>query len=558
MRSLRWGETYRFVRTMAHMIPEAPAAGTTSRAEIALFDVLRDKVPDAYTVFHHVAWLGRDDEGRAKEGEADFVIAHPTHGTMVLEVKGGAISYRSATDTWTSGPHTIGDPFGQARRSAHALSDALRGARGGGRYRIGQAVAFPDTRVVADLRPDAPKEIVLSATDLTSPETKVRSILEFWRDDGRGPVPPIALVRGVLANSFDLRSPLAHALRIDERALLRLTEDQYRVLDMLARQTRVAIAGCAGSGKTFIAAEKARRLAAQGFRVLVACFNLMLADSIRRGLADEPDIDVLAYDEICEKFVRELGKIPSRSDLGDAYFNEVRSRFAAVADQATGRYGALIVDEAQDFQEDWWLPLQLLLADPDRSPLYVFFDDNQSIFSRPSGLPISGEPMQLTVNCRNTQSIHSLVAHYYKGATIEALGPSGQPIEVHSYKGTKDLLAQLDASVKAWTRDAEVPPGDIALLTTLSPENSALWRVDRLGGVALTDDPWETDKILRCGVARFKGLERLVIAFVEIDGASAKLLYVGASRAKTYLAIFCPAADLKQLPYKLQKRVVAV
>ncbi|MEX2047879.1 MAG: NERD domain-containing protein [Chloroflexota bacterium] len=542
---------------MAHMIPEAPAAGTSSRAELALFDVFRGKVSDAYTVFHHVAWLGRDEQGRAKEGEADFVVSHPAHGTMVLEVKGGSISYRAATDTWTSGPHAIGDPFGQARRSAHALSEALRGARGGGRFRIGQAVAFPDTRVVADLRPEAPKEIVISAADLTALEAKVRSILEFWRDDGRGPVPSVGLVRGVLANSFDLRAPLAHTLRSDERALMRLTEDQYRVLDMLARHTRVAIAGCAGSGKTFIAAEKARRLAAQGFRVLVACFNLLLADSVRRGLIDVAEIEVLAYDEICVKFVREFGKLPSKSVLGDAYYNELRLRFAAVADRATGRYDALIVDEAQDFLEDWWLPLQLLLADPDRGPLYVFFDDNQSIFHRPPGLPIAGEPIQLTVNCRNTQSIHSLVAHYYKGATIEALGPSGEPIEVHGYRGAKDLLAQLDEAVRRWVRDAEVPPGDIALLTPLSPDNSALWRVDRLGGIPLTDDPWETGKILRCGVFRFKGLERLVVAFVEIDGVSAKVLYVGASRAKTYLALFCPAADLKQLPYRLQQRARA-
>ncbi|MEO8631979.1 MAG: NERD domain-containing protein [Chloroflexota bacterium] len=542
---------------MAHMIPEAPAAGTSSRAELALFEVLRDKVSDAYTVFHHVAWLGRDEEGRAKEGEADFVVSHATQGTMVLEVKGGAISYRAATDSWTSGPHPIGDPFGQARRSAHALEAALRSARGGGRYRIGQSVAFPDTSVMVDLKPDAPKDIVVSAADLPSLEPKLRAILEYWRDGGRGPVPSPGLVRGVLANSFDLRAPLSHTLRSDERALMRLTEGQYRVLDMLARQTRVAIAGCAGSGKTFIAAEKARRLAAQGFRVLVTCFNLMLAESMRRGLVDVSEIEVLNYDEICEKFVREFGKLPSKSDLGGAYYNEVRSRFGAVADRATDRYDALIVDEAQDFLEDWWLPMQVLLADPDRSPLYVFFDDNQSIFHRPPGLPISGEPIQLTVNCRNTQSIHALVAHYYKGATIEALGPSGLPIEVHSYKGTKDLLAQLDESVKRWIRDAEVPPGDIALLTTLSPENSALWKVDRLGGVALTDDPWDTDKILRCGVFRFKGLERLLIAFVEIDGVNAQVLYVGASRAKTYLAVFCPAGDLKQLPYRLQQRVSA-
>jgi hypothetical protein len=49
-------------------------------------------------------------------------------------------------------------------------------------------------------------------------------------------------------------------------------------------------------------------------------------------------------------------------------------------DVATGRYGALIVDEAQDMHPDWWIPLQLMLADPDLSPLYAFFDDNQRLF----------------------------------------------------------------------------------------------------------------------------------------------------------------------------------
>ena len=34
-----------------------------------------------------------------------------------------------------------------------------------------------------------------------------------------------------------------------------------------------------------------------------------------------------------------------------------------------GRFDALVVDEGQDVSADWWLPLQLLLTDPDRSPL---------------------------------------------------------------------------------------------------------------------------------------------------------------------------------------------
>src|SRR6185436_11649992 len=89
------------------------------------------------------------------------------------------------------------------------------------------------------------------------------------------------------------------------------------------------------------------------------------------------------------------------------YYAELRQIFADSVDVAAGRYGALIVDEAQDIHPDWWLPLQLLLEDPDRSPLYVFFDDNQRIFPVPENLPVAGEPIQLSVNCRNTQRINA-------------------------------------------------------------------------------------------------------------------------------------------------------
>ena len=76
---------------------------------------------------------------------------------------------------------------------------------------------------------------------------------------------------------------------------------------MLSRQARVAIAGCAGSGKTFLAAEKARRLAQQGFRVLLVVFNMLLADHLRGGLADEQSITVRAFYGLCREVAEEAG-----------------------------------------------------------------------------------------------------------------------------------------------------------------------------------------------------------------------------------------------------------
>ena len=315
------------------------------------------------------------------------------------------------------------------------------------------------------------------------------------------------------------------------------------MLDLLSRQTRVAIAGCAGSGKTFLAAEKARRLAQQGFRVLVVVFNVLLGEHLRRGLADEPNVTVRVFHGLCREVARAAGQEfadePEPGEEG-AYYRGLEAAFAEHADVMAGRFDALIVDEGQDVSADWWLPLQILLVDPDASPLYVFFDDNQKLFPVPTGLPFLAEPVQLTVNCRNTRRINELVTRFYKGGTMEAPGPEGPPVDRHVYETEEELLAQLDEAVARWIGEAEVPPGDIALLTAKSATRSALWRVEKLGGVRLTDDPWERNAILRCSVFRFKGLERLVVGLCELDGAREQALYVGLSRPSVFLSLFVP------------------
>jgi hypothetical protein len=232
------------------------------------------------------------------------------------------------------------------------------------------------------LRPDLPRELVLDHGDVSRLSTRVDALFRHWFDPAqKAPLgrEGIELLERVLANSFELRAPLAYELADEEQELLHLTEGQYRVLDMLARHTRVAIAGCAGSGKTFLAAEKARRLAEQGFKVLVVVFNVLLGEHLRRGLADQPEITVRVFHGLCREVAEAAGvEFPKPEPGGEgAYYGALETAFAEHADVMAGRFDALIVDEGQDVSADWWLPLQILLADPDRSPLFVLFDDNQ-------------------------------------------------------------------------------------------------------------------------------------------------------------------------------------
>ena len=118
---------------MARMYPEKIPPGMKSDAERRLFEQFRDEFSDEFLVFSQVHWLARRRSGGATDGEADFVIAHPRYGALVIEVKGGGIRRDAQTGQWfsidrESAEHEIKDPFDQARRSMYALRDKIREA----------------------------------------------------------------------------------------------------------------------------------------------------------------------------------------------------------------------------------------------------------------------------------------------------------------------------------------------------------------------------------------------------------------------------------------------
>lgn len=160
---------------MARIYPARPRVETKSQAELKLYKALQEALPDDYVVFHSVAWLARNPQSGAQDGEADFVVAHPARGVLVVEVKGGRITYDGATGRWYSNAHSIQDPFEQARSNKHSLLAKLKDLPYW-RNRwltIGHAVAFPDVVVKHDLRLDAPQQIILSRSS--------KVLFTFWR-----------------------------------------------------------------------------------------------------------------------------------------------------------------------------------------------------------------------------------------------------------------------------------------------------------------------------------------------------------------------------------------
>ncbi|RDH81758.1 MAG: hypothetical protein DIZ77_05835 [endosymbiont of Seepiophila jonesi] len=106
-------------------------------------------------------------------------------------------------------------------------------------------------------------------------ERWLRKLFRYWRDKDGGKRQPdsgaIKALRRHLRPEFEAVIPLhVQALGAEER-IASLTEDQMAMVDVVAANPRVLCSGGAGTGKTFLAMELARRWTAEGMNVLLAC-----------------------------------------------------------------------------------------------------------------------------------------------------------------------------------------------------------------------------------------------------------------------------------------------
>jgi hypothetical protein len=534
---------------MAQMYPQPMRPDIPSRAERKLYAAFQSELADDYVVFHSVAWQVHDTTAGVRDGEADFVVAHSDFGILLVEVKGGRIRYNGHTGQWFSNENAIKDPFEQGREGKYSLLEKLK-ERPYWRHRwitVGYAAAFPDVEVKGALRLDAPREFILDASDMADLRAWVNQALQYLR--GRRPDDPPLGTRGIeelialLSPSWDLRPLLSAEIAEEGRELTRLTQEQFIMLDFLGRHRRVAISGCAGSGKTTLAVEKGRRLAEQGFRVLLTCFNVNLAAFLGSDQTLPRQLDVVNFHRLAQDLVRKAG-LTHVGLRDDHYFDAILPELMMEAvDRLGPQYDAVIVDEGQDFHDNWWVPLQCLLHDPDQGILYVFFDDNQNLYRTAQTIPLELAPFPLTRNCRNTQRIHQMVMRFYQSdQTPIAHGPVGRPVGVRTYAYLGGLKRALRRVLHRLITEENVPTEDIVILTPKGWERSKLWGLGPVGNFTLADQrPTGSGEIFCSTVHSFKGLESPVVILAEIGPSAAQdlepILYVGCSRACNHLFV---------------------
>src|ERR1700752_272734 len=332
-------------------------------AEVKIYDLLASALGKGWVIFYSRPWLGLTSSGEEKDGECDFVVMHPAHGYLALEVKGGAISYDPGTGQWRSTDrnrirHNIKNPLRQAVASKHELLRQVKNQKSWpGRFiRQRHGVVFPDTETPPrNLGADGPREIFCCRDDLPNIAGWIKDRLSGGTEDDLG-ADGIRAFEELLASPFLLRVPLGHYLDDDEQAIAALPPQQYHMLDAVGHLNRVAAGGGAGTGKTIVAMEDATRLARRKLKTALICLSEPLAAHLRERMSKAvPEVGVWSLAGLCLELAGQA-EVPYTAASGVE--KGIEALLQAVRIKPMLRFDAIIVDEAQDFRTHWWVAIE--------------------------------------------------------------------------------------------------------------------------------------------------------------------------------------------------------
>jgi hypothetical protein len=550
------------------MLPPTVREGTSSLAEHEMFVHIRDELSDDWIALHS---LGLTIHKTKPWAEIDFVLIGPP-GVICLEVKGGLISRRDGI--WYTTPqrgHHAGraqrlpeSPFEQvASASAQLFQFIQRTCPSAAKAITAYAVAAPDVEWTVR-GPDIDLALVYDQRDRARPFVDFMDrVIRRWNKRIGGPVrKPQKLghkdkqaVLESIRGDFYLVPSLRASAEAADRELVRLTDEQCQLFARLSANPRVVARGGAGTGKTLIAAEEARRLARKGQSVLYVCFSRNLARYLASALADVPAVAVRNLHSLMTELVDNAGR---RSELPEVDESDLFAVFlpelaldVLLESPDKARFEAVIIDEAQDLLREPYLDVidALIEGELKEGTWRCFIDATQNIVGgiAPSALRRmqAAAPVEwpLTVNCRNTQPIAVQVALLSGAPMPEVLAPDGPAAELTWYKSADDQRSAVSERLRRLRLEG-FADRQITVLSRYRLERSvardglgtSLRDISR-GGLGSADG-----QIAFSTVSSFKGLEAEVVLLVDVDDLTLAegliSVYVGASRARVALYVF--------------------
>lgn len=569
---------------MARMIPPQISPNCKSPGEKILFEKFKNDPLTVDWIVLHSLDIAKHPERLS--GEIDFIVIVPDEGVLCLEVKAGNVKRRDGYWLYGSPPYqdksTVG-PFKQASDGMHAVRKFLsRSDITCNKLMFFSGVLF----TYIDFDEQSPEWHIwqyadrsrLSRTPISEVCSKilrcahehVRSTPSAaWYDPkaSRPDKEHSLKIANFLRGNFEGFYPFRTAAEETEKMIMQFTEEQYSALDTLDENDRIVFKGPAGTGKTFLALEAARRSVLSGKRTLLLCFNKLLGSWINHQTESFGVISQVSFKSgNLHKYLKDLaGTIVIPENASDFWTRQLP---AIVTDKILNDeiqaplFDMLIIDEAQDLIKDEYLDvLDLLLKGGLSGGHWAMFGDfeRQAIYSLQMNFNQDADLISmikqrapfhfhfpLRINCRNTQKISvglevacKLEPRYSRVLHVE----SGTDIEIEFYSRSDDQQQKL---LKHLTELRSVFNNEE--IVVLSPRENSASCAENLtknlpkAGLYPLSNQWQKKSFVGYStIHAFKGLEASAVIITdieELEGAYAEaLLYIGMSRARQRLVL---------------------
>ena len=518
-------------------------------------------------------------------GECDFVIIIPGKGVLCIEVK-GCKSLKVDGGIWYYGTNPKGDsrgPFKQASEAMHSIRRYLIGKRPDlSNIVFWTGVIFP----FINFEKASPEwyswQVIDASSYMSRPIHQLfsnildqaRIILSenpkthWFRQSLSTPeIEQCRLITNILRPEFEFyETPAARRMELHE-TLKKYTCEQFIALDVMQANPRVIFNGPAGTGKTLLAIESARRASLCGRKTLFLCFNKLIAAWIKSQFS-ETDRQHLTINTL-HSFMLKISELKNPFDFTPDFWTSILPETALeclIEKSGQIAFDFLVIDEAQDILRTEYLDfIDLCLKGGLKSGRWNIFGDfvYQQIYSAANiqfedfiqDRFINAPVFTLGVNCRNTPRIAAYapllggLAPDYSNILRPDDNVKPEIIFIRDSEKQVDLLAGL---LERFRLKEKFKGEEIVILSPLA-SNCCVSRLSAPWGDRIK--PFTVNAtgghVRYTTIHSFKGLEAPVIIVTDIekirDAESMNLLYIAVTRSLSRLVVIFYESAKKDL-----------